>query len=96
MIFLTVSCAVISMKTRMSKSDTTRQQQENGIHDFVSSVPIVPGHQDEPRKKCTTPAKRGALYPRVVDLPCLPNGTDAPEKTQAHQRFGFFVQKSRW
>ena len=28
---------------------------------YASSVPAVPVHQDEPRKKCTAPCRRGAL-----------------------------------
>ena len=37
---------------------------------------LSPGCQEELRKKCTTPAKHGALYPRAVDLPHQVDVTD--------------------
>lgn len=33
---------------------------------YASSVPAVPVHQDEPRKKCTAPCRRGALQARCI------------------------------
>ena len=46
-----------------------RENSRKSAPHFVPSVSVVPVRQDEPCKKCTMPAKHGALYPWVVDLP---------------------------